>query len=36
MGLGGYDGDSLFESLELLRTVEAAGGRSRPLRALYV
>lgn len=24
---GGYDGDVLFENLELLRTVEAAGGR---------
>ncbi len=29
---GGYDGDVLFENLELMRTVEAAGGRcvSRP------
>ncbi|MEO8077263.1 MAG: glycosyltransferase family 2 protein [Acidobacteriota bacterium] len=30
--LGGYDGDVLFENLELVRTVEAAGGKavSRP------
>lgn len=26
LGLGGYDGDVLFENLELMRTVEAAGG----------
>ncbi len=25
--IGGYDGDVLFENLELIRTVEAAGGR---------
>lgn len=27
MAAGGYDGDSLFENLELLRTVQAMGGR---------
>ena len=26
LGAGGYDGDVLFENLELIRTVEAAGG----------
>lgn len=26
--VGGYDGDCLFENLELVRTIEAAGGRS--------
>ena len=26
LGLGGYDGDVLFENLELMRTVEAGGG----------
>jgi hypothetical protein len=32
LALGGYDGDVLFENLELMRTVEAAGGvvRSDP------
>ncbi|WP_449063095.1 glycosyltransferase [Planomonospora algeriensis] len=30
--MGGYDGDVLFENLELIRTVRAAGGReARPL-----
>ena len=29
VALGGYDGDVLFENLELVRTVEAAGGRVR-------
>lgn len=27
LGAGGYDGDVLFENLELIRTVRAAGGR---------
>lgn len=27
MSCGGYDGDVMFENLELIRTVEAAGGR---------
>ncbi len=27
LGVGGYDADCLFENLELIRTVEAAGGR---------
>jgi len=27
IGAGGYDGDVLFENLELIRTVQAAGGR---------
>jgi hypothetical protein len=29
LAMGGYDGDVLFENLELLRTVRAAGGRVR-------
>ncbi|GEO91026.1 glycosyltransferase [Kocuria flava] len=29
LGAGGYDGDVLFENLELIRTVRAAGGRER-------
>ena len=33
---GGYDGDVLFENLELVRTVEAAGGESLLLRDLFV
>lgn len=32
----GYDGDVLFENLELLRTVEARGGRWRRCDELYV
>lgn len=36
VGLGGYDGDSLFENLELLRTVEAADGRVANCPWLYV
>jgi Glycosyl transferase family 21 len=32
----GYDGDSLFENLELIRTVEAAGGRVVNDRSLYI
>jgi hypothetical protein len=36
LAIGGYDGDVLFENLELMRTVRAAGGRViRPLD-LYV
>ena len=34
LGAGGYDGDVLFENLELIRTVTAAGGRE--IRALDV
>jgi hypothetical protein len=33
---GGYDGDVLFENLELLRTVRAAGGREAIPLDLYV
>ena len=33
---GGYDGDVLFENLELIRTVRAAGGRERVVPDLYV
>ncbi len=33
---GGYDGDVLFENLELLRTVRAAGGRVRWAPDLFV
>lgn len=33
---GGYDGDVLFENLELMRTVAAAGGRSVAPLDLYV
>lgn len=33
---GGYDGDVLFENLELIRTVEAAGGRVFSPPDLYV
>ena len=32
----GYDGDVLFENLELIRTVRAAGGRERVMPDLYV
>jgi len=32
----GYDGDALFENLELVRTVQARGGRERPVLDLYV
>jgi hypothetical protein len=32
----GYDGDVMFENLELVRTVVAAGGRQRAPLALYV
>jgi hypothetical protein len=33
---GGYDGDALFENLELVRTVQAHGGRELPVPGLYV
>ena len=32
----GYDGDALFENLELVRTAQARGGRERPVLDLYV
>jgi hypothetical protein len=32
----GYDGDAMFENLELVRTVQAAGGRELPARGLFV
>jgi hypothetical protein len=34
--IGGYDGDVLFENLELIRTVRAAGGRVLDAPALFV
>ncbi len=34
--IGGYDGDVLFENLELIRTVEAAGGLVRARPDLFV
>lgn len=34
--MGGYDGDVLFENLELIRTVRAHGGRERRPLDLYV
>ena len=34
--IGGYDGDCLFENLELMRTVLAAGGRVMTDMSLYV
>jgi hypothetical protein len=34
--MGGYDGDNLFENLELIRTVEAAGGHTTSPLGLYV
>jgi hypothetical protein len=34
--IGGYDGNVLFENLELIRTMRAAGGRVRPRPDLYV
>jgi hypothetical protein len=34
--VGGYDGDVMFENLELMRTVEAAGGTCIRLSELYV
>jgi hypothetical protein len=33
---GGYDGDVMFENLELMRTVEAAGGTCERLDEVYV
>jgi len=33
---GGYDGDVMFENLELIRTVEVAGGSARRLPDVYV
>lgn len=33
---GGYDGDALFENLELMRTIRAAGGRVATPLDLYV
>jgi hypothetical protein len=33
---GGYDGDVLFENLELVRTIRAAGGRERVADDLFV
>jgi hypothetical protein len=36
LAMGGYDGDVLFENLEMVRTVRAAGGREVRLRDLYV
>ncbi|MBB4920854.1 glycosyltransferase [Streptosporangium saharense] len=34
--MGGYDGDVLFENLELIRTVRAHGGREHRAHDLYV
>ena len=36
LAIGGYDGDVLFENLELLRTVEAAGGRVVSASEIFV
>jgi hypothetical protein len=36
LAMGGYDGNVLFENLELIRTVEAAGGRIATPLDLYV
>ncbi|WP_217913884.1 glycosyltransferase [Miltoncostaea marina] len=36
LAMGGYDGDVLFENLELIRSVEAAGGRVVAPLDLYV
>jgi hypothetical protein len=36
LGMGGYDGDVLFENLELIRTVVHAGGREAAPLDLYV
>lgn len=35
LAMGGYDGDVMFENLELIRTVEAAGGRVVSDRGIY-
>lgn len=34
--LAGYDGDAMFENLELVRTVQARGGRELPVPGIYV
>ena len=36
IAMGGYDGDVMFENLELIRTVEAHGGRTTSPLDLYV
>ena len=36
LATGGYDGDALFENLELMRTIHAAGGRVATPLDLYV
>ncbi|MET0557240.1 MAG: glycosyltransferase family 2 protein [Solirubrobacterales bacterium] len=36
LAAGGYDGDALFENLELMRTISAAGGRVATPLDLYV
>jgi hypothetical protein len=36
LATGGYDGDALFENLELMRTIHAAGGTVRTPLDLYV
>ncbi len=36
LAIGGYDGDVLFENLELIRTVEAAGGRVLDAPSVFV
>jgi hypothetical protein len=36
VALGGYDGDAMFENLELMRTVGVAGGRVHHEPGLYV
>jgi len=36
LAMGGYHGDVLFENLQLIRTVRAAGGRERRLPGFYV
>ena len=36
LAAGGYDGDVIFENLELMRTIEAAGGRVLSPLDLYV
>jgi hypothetical protein len=36
LGVGGYDGDVIFENLELLRTIRAAGGTVLSSLDLYV
>ncbi|MEA2510428.1 MAG: hypothetical protein QOG21_2510 [Actinomycetota bacterium] len=36
MAMGGYDGDVMFENLELIRTIAAAGGREIVARDLFV